>query len=194
MNFKNNIISKIKIIISLIFSLIFIACGGNKNQNKSYAEDNLKTVTKQTNEPVLEDESPKSQINENITIDKNANVKVIDVGETPDLEIFINDYKKEKLTILDKNLKSELLDNFFQHYKNTEFLFSLNKNDVLNIFGKPDLNKNEEGIEIWQYRDNACVLNFIWNQSVLRHLKSYDFENKEVDVINCIISLAKIKN
>ena len=96
MNFKNNIISKIKIIISLIFSLIFIACGGNKNQNKSYAEDNLKTVTKQTNEPVLEDESPKSQINENITIDK--------------------------------NLKSELLDNFFQHYKNTEFLFSLNKN------------------------------------------------------------------
>jgi hypothetical protein len=194
MNFKNNIISKIKIIISLIFSLIFIACGGNKNQNKSYAEDNLKTVTKQTNEPVLEDESPKSQINENITIDKNANVKVIDVGETPDLEIFINDYKKEKLTILDKNLKSELLDNFFKHYKNTEFLFSLNKNDVLNIFGKPDLNKNEEGIEIWQYRDNACVLNFIWNQSVLRHLKSYDFENKEVDVINCIISLAKIKN
>jgi hypothetical protein len=194
MNFKNNIISKIKIIISLIFSLIFIACGGNKNQNKSYAEDNLKTVTKQTNEPVLEDESPKSQINENITIDKNANVKVIDVGETPDLEIFINDYKKEKLTILDKNLKSSLLDNFFQHYKNTEFLFSLNKNDVLNIFGKPDLNKNEEGIEIWQYRDNACVLNFIWNQSVLRHLKSYDFENKEVDVINCIISLAKIKN
>jgi hypothetical protein len=96
--------------------------------------------------------------------------------------------------ILDKNLKSELLDNFFKHYKNTEFLFSLNKNDVLNIFGKPDLNKNEEGIEIWQYRDNACVLNFIWNQSVLRHLKSYDFENKEVDVINCIISLAKIKN
>jgi hypothetical protein len=194
MNFKNNIISKIKIIISLIFSLIFIACGGNKNQNKSYAEDNLNTVTQQTNEPVLEDEYSKNQINENITIDQNENVKVIDASETTDLELFINDYKKEKLTILDKNLKSELLDNFFKHYKNKEFLFSLNKNDVLNIFGKPDLNKNEEGIEIWQYRDNVCVLNFIWNESVLRHLKSYDFENKEVDVINCIITLAKIKN
>ena len=194
MNFKNNIISKLKIIISLIFSLIFIACGGNKNQNKSYAEDNLNTSTEQPDETILEDEYSKNQINENITIDQNENVKVIDVSETTDLELFINDYKKEKLTILDKNLKSELLDNFFKHYKNKEFLYSLNKNDVLNIFGKPDLNKNEEGIEIWQYRDNVCVLNFIWNESVLRHLKSYDFENKEVDVINCIISLAKIKN
>lgn len=50
-------------------------------------------------------------------------------------------------------------------HKNKDNFYSLSRNDVLNLLGDPIEIKNTKSILIWQYRENDCSLNIIWQKN-----------------------------
>ena len=79
------------------------------------------------------------------------------------VEYFIDNYKNEKITIYAETKKEELLNQTTPNLENMRFL---SKSDIFNLIGSPVLIKNENNIEIWQYRSELCILNIIWHNNI----------------------------
>ena len=56
----------------------------------------------------------------------------------------------------------------------------LSKSDIFNLVGSPVLIKNENNIEIWQYRSELCILNVIWHNNSIP--KEQNPKNKDSGV------------
>ncbi|MDR0484904.1 MAG: hypothetical protein LBH40_06480 [Alphaproteobacteria bacterium] len=94
-------------------------------------------------------------------------------------------YKKEEI----QNLLSEIEND-------TKDIITLSKADVLNVAGSPYLIKNEVVIELWQYRNPFCILNIIWDNSLLsiKDVVSYDNDLKKIDNKKCFLNTVQLNS
>ena len=93
------------------------------------------------------------------------------------VEEFINNYKNEKIVVYEDEQKKDLLSQTTPNLANMQFL---SKSDIFNLVGSPALIKNENNIEIWQYRSELCILNIIWHNNTTTNEQSLNKKDANV--------------
>jgi hypothetical protein len=93
------------------------------------------------------------------------------------VEYFIDHYKNEKIVVYEDEQKKVLLNQTTPNLENMQFL---SKSDIFNLVGSPVLIKNENNIEIWQYRSELCIFNVIWHNNSIP--KEQNPKNKDSGV------------
>lgn len=59
----------------------------------------------------------------------------------------------------------KLLDLKAKLHSNINNVYTLSRNDILNLLGNPIVIKTTHNLLIWQYRNTSCSLNIIWASS-----------------------------
>ncbi len=107
-------------------------------------------------------------------------------------ELFVKNYPKEDIPIYEEIKTLSLHEEITAGKKD---LLSLTKSDSLNVIGSPNLIKNEDAIEIWQYRFDSCIVSFFWDNKHKNLTKIYGYNSKfeKINYKKCLID-AIIKN
>ncbi len=116
--------------------------------------------------------------------------------------MFIFSCSNDKASIIKKNKQvyKKIKINIFEDANNNNLKDPLiySKDEVLKILDNPILIKTTDNIEIWQYKGESCILNFIWdnNINVYSAIKiiSYDLTTQNMDYKICYKNIIKELN
>lgn len=109
------------------------------------------------------------------------------------IELFIDNYILSNAKLYKKSAE-EILELQEQVFASTTDLYILDKNSILNLLGIPNNYKLEKNLEIWNYKSEFCIINFIWDNNLKKIIYIYSYKSDKNDVNNrdCIKELVKV--
>lgn len=113
---------------------------------------------------------------------KQPYVPFTSTANTKDFILDYNNKYNNKLKFYNKDYKNQVYYQLIKHGNNSYATV----NDVFNVMGNPKLIKSAKNLELWQYKGQTCIINFVWSNSGKLTINAYNFNLQNISYPQCI--------